>query len=288
MPRYLDYEGRKKLRAWIRGNFLGKAERAADAALLGGKPPEYYAGPPENLLDNSLFLPGHLVNQRGQTSYSGSRYSIDRWRTYHAETTVNVTDDGISVSGNRLYQIVPQNIIDTTKTYTLAAMKSDGTLDICCAKFGDGADASHGTALYTSNGNYLARLDRGYTWIWVALYEGEYTADTLPPYVPRPYSVELAECRRWYLPMDASQWYEAKRLHGDNPRIEVSGSFARKATLIGTPRMYLDDGLWYDMTVSSSTPLPDRCVFRFGGYDSLTTHGQSYIVTGLSGVSCEL
>ncbi|WP_102411407.1 hypothetical protein [Beduinella massiliensis] len=287
MPKYLDYEGRKKLRAWIRSHFLGKGERAADAALLGGKPPEYYAGP-VNLLGNGNFLPMYLVNQRGQTSYSGSVYNIDRWRAYHAETTVNVTDDGISVSGNRLYQIVPQNIIDATKTYTLAAMKSDGTLDICCAKFSSGADASYGTALYTSNSTYLVRLDRGYTWIWAALYEGVYTADTLPPYVPRPYSVELAECRRWYLPMDASQWYEAKRLHGDNPRIEVPGSFTRAPTLIGTPKMYLDDGVWHDMTPGGISLLPDRCVFRLGGYDSLTTHGQSYIVTGLSGVSCEL
>ena len=29
-----------------------------------------------------------------------------------------------------------------------------------------------------------------------------YTADTLPPYVPRPYSAELAECQRYYYKLD--------------------------------------------------------------------------------------
>lgn len=33
---------------------------------------------------------------------------------------------------------------------------------------------------------------------WVALYEGEYTADTLPPYVSKGYTAELAECQRYY------------------------------------------------------------------------------------------
>ncbi|MEI3414725.1 MAG: hypothetical protein V8Q88_06075 [Christensenellales bacterium] len=31
-----------------------------------------------------------------------------------------------------------------------------------------------------------------------ALYEGEYTAETLPPYVPKGYAAELAECLRYY------------------------------------------------------------------------------------------
>ncbi len=33
---------------------------------------------------------------------------------------------------------------------------------------------------------------------WVALYEGEYTVDTLPAYVPKGYAAELAECQRYY------------------------------------------------------------------------------------------
>lgn len=39
---------------------------------------------------------------------------------------------------------------------------------------------------------------------WAALYEGEYTAETLPPYVPKGYAVELAECLRYYRKIKAN------------------------------------------------------------------------------------
>ena len=34
---------------------------------------------------------------------------------------------------------------------------------------------------------------------WAALYEGEYTVETLPPYVSKGYGAELAECQRYFL-----------------------------------------------------------------------------------------
>lgn len=33
---------------------------------------------------------------------------------------------------------------------------------------------------------------------WVALYEGEYTLNSLPPYIAKDYAVELTECQRYY------------------------------------------------------------------------------------------
>ena len=33
---------------------------------------------------------------------------------------------------------------------------------------------------------------------WIALYEGEYTKDTLPKYRPKNFSAELMECMRYY------------------------------------------------------------------------------------------
>jgi hypothetical protein len=35
--------------------------------------------------------------------------------------------------------------------------------------------------------------------VWAALYEGEYTANTLPMYLPKGYGAELVECRRYYM-----------------------------------------------------------------------------------------
>lgn len=41
---------------------------------------------------------------------------------------------------------------------------------------------------FTSNSNARTRF------AWVALYEGSYTADTLPPYVPKDRNVEMINC----------------------------------------------------------------------------------------------
>lgn len=228
MPRYLDYEGRKKLRAWIRGNFLGKTERAADAALLGGKPPEYYAGPPVNLLDNSNFR--NPVNGRGSANISAQYgYPIDRWMFdkngsgtgagYDADNKyLYIANNATDGSWGALYQGVPAEKIPTG-TYTLAfhekliapisllCLVDDTTTVLPSAQYAPNGDGlviatfniqtapSHKLliAVYAEQGNTVS-------FDWAALYEGTYTADTLPPYTPRPYSVELAECQRYYQP----------------------------------------------------------------------------------------
>ena len=62
-----------------------------------------------NLLDNWYF--GNPVNQRGQTSYTGGVYGIDRWLKSAAETTVAVVTGGISVSGKQ-FQRLEQRVED--------------------------------------------------------------------------------------------------------------------------------------------------------------------------------
>lgn len=251
---------------------------------------------PVNLLGNSDFR--DPVNGRGAVHYTANGYTIDRWLLWESAGNVALT-----VGGGMIYwrgYLYQHLAIDTARRYTLAACTSDG--DILCVS----GTPSEKLAV-TSLGNLQLILTVSYpdgqyvkaqvstidpsqasSLVWAALYEGTYTTDTLPPYVPRPYSVELAECRRWFLPLDASKWYMVVRPHGDNPRLEVPGSFARAPTLIGTPKMYLDDGVWHDMTPGGISLLPDRCVFRMGGYDDLTTQGSSYILIGVSGVSCEI
>ena len=53
------------------------------------------------------------------------------------------------------------------------------------------------TALFrTSSGSSSGTIDIE----WMALYEGTYTADTLPEYVEPGYAQELLECKRYYFP----------------------------------------------------------------------------------------
>lgn len=46
---------------------------------------------------NMLINPDFMINQRGQSHYEGTSYSVDRWRGYYGDEKVNVTQDGITV-----------------------------------------------------------------------------------------------------------------------------------------------------------------------------------------------
>ena len=176
---------------------LGKAEQAADSAKLGGKAPEYYLQP-RNLLDNSDFR--NPVNQRGATWGTACwTYFIDRWLLVSVSGG-NVTFDintaakavGFSTSNGETFAFIqrfPKGIIDITKTYTLAYKVKDGNVAVKATSFETGSESFDALNIWLDSGTYLE---------WVALYEGEYTAETLPPYVPKGYSVELAECQRYY------------------------------------------------------------------------------------------
>ena len=58
---------------------------------------------------------------------------------------------------------------------------------------------SSGINCSVSNGycRFLIRESAAYI-RWAALYEGAYTADTLPAYVYKGYAAELAECQRYF------------------------------------------------------------------------------------------
>lgn len=177
----------------VRGRLDGEA---TDSGKLGGKAPEYYIQP-RNLLDNSDF--SKPVNQRGVTSMTASSasYTIDRWRLDGGKT-ITVGSDGITIDGGWLTQFIEAVRIDTSKVYTAALCLSDGTI-IC--ETGVFAKKTRGTYWgfdVSAAGVPYVEMKTGVTAKWVALYEGEYTAATLPPYTPKGYAAELAECQRYY------------------------------------------------------------------------------------------
>mgnify|MGYP006956649235 CR=1 FL=1 len=78
-----------------------------DAVQEQGEALETMCNP--NMLDNWYF--GNPVNQRGQTSYTGVGYGIDRWRGSAEDVTVAVATGGISVSGKQ-FQRLEQGVED--------------------------------------------------------------------------------------------------------------------------------------------------------------------------------
>lgn len=132
-----------------------------------------------NLLDNSNFT--NPVNQRGKTSYAGAGYAIDRWRAWVDSNTLTIHDGYITTTGD-----YAQYIKGLGKgTYSAFAMRTDGTL------------IQINTGYESANDWRYVSLPAG-SYVWAALYEGEYTAETLPAYVPRGYAAELSECRRYF------------------------------------------------------------------------------------------
>lgn len=176
-----------------------------NADTLGGQMPEYFLNQDDlsqfsqqmttcmtavNLLDNSDFR--NPVNQRCITTLTEFGYCIDRWLFgYGSNGTFTVNTNSITIKNGWIYQFIEN--LDTTKTYTLVWCDDTGYIDV------------NNNPIRTDISSYPAVVIEntyGRNLVWAALYEGSYTAETLPPYVPKGYAVELAECMRYYQKFD--------------------------------------------------------------------------------------
>lgn len=186
---------------------------------------KYNFGQPYNLLDNSDFA--HPVAQAGVNGAHGATgYAVDRWmRTSGA--TVSQAADGLKiVSDKTSWTAGIQQRIEAKRFADVMTFAVRGVFPVACRLFvyigsgttnfgtayfqGDAAERTLVLKLTKPDGltgdevvNVYISPDTGSTGTaavvrWAALYEGEYTAETLPPYVPKGYAAELAECLRYY------------------------------------------------------------------------------------------
>ena len=83
-----------------------------------------------NLLDNWYF--GNPVNQRGQTSYAEMGYTVDRWKNSSGNTSVLVTDSGLTMVGGTAYltQKVEDSLLSELdgKIITMSSLWTDNVL----------------------------------------------------------------------------------------------------------------------------------------------------------------
>lgn len=178
-----------------------------------------------NLLDNSDFV--HPVAQAGVNGAHGATgYAVDRWmRTSGA--TVSQAADGLKiVSDKTSWTAGIQQRIEAKRFADVMTFAMRGVFPVACRLFvyigsgttnfgtayfqGDAAERTLVLKLTKPDGltgdevvNVYISPDTESTGTaavvrWAALYEGEYTAETLPPYVPKGYAAELAECLRYY------------------------------------------------------------------------------------------
>lgn len=192
----------ESLRADLTNLVGSNANTAKNADKLGDKAPAYYL-PTVNMLDNSYFR--KPINQRGSTLYTGDGdkpvYSIDRWYTWGVGATLTVNSDHVTIAGSPFIQNVPLSCFESGKTYTYAIKEKNGTLRIVNARYGSNAGGD-ALKIYLE---WVGRSGIGYRvyiypgeYEWAALYEGGYTADTLPPFVTPDPTLELVKCKSEY------------------------------------------------------------------------------------------
>lgn len=212
-----DDEGNIQLGAGDVGA-LPSGGTATNASKLGNKSPDFY-GHPLNWLHNSDFT--NPINYRGLSSYTGQVYGIDRWYGRVVAQTVDVRSTDVTVTatstsyvgikqkvGNfgklagktvtlaaRVYSnVVPQILFVDSSGNALAEKKgtagSEQTLVLSYTLPSDTVSENVIPTIQvrtTASGDYI----RIY---WAALYEGSYTTDTIPTYVPKDRIVEMICC----------------------------------------------------------------------------------------------
>ena len=186
---------------------------------------KYNFGQPYNLLDNSDFV--HPVAQAGVNGAHGATgYAVDRWNRTNGATVSQAADGLKIVSDKTSWTAGIQQRIEAKRFADVMTFAVRGVFPVACRLFvyigsgttnfgtayfqGDAAERTLVLKLTKPDGltgdevvNMYISPDTGSTGTaavvrWAALYEGEYTAETLPAYVPKGYAAELAECLRYY------------------------------------------------------------------------------------------
>lgn len=227
---------------------------------------KYNFGQPYNLLDNSDFV--HPIAQAGVNGAHGTTgYAVDRWNRTSGATVSQAADGLKIVSDKTSWTAGIQQKIEAKRFADVMTFAVRGVFPVACRLFvyigsgttnfgtayfqGDAAERTLVLKLTKPDGltgdevvNVYISPDTGSTGTaavvrWAALYEGEYTAETLPPYVPKGYAAELAECLRYYRKIKAKNETFSGYATGGNayafiplaqamriaPTVTVSGKF---------------------------------------------------------------
>lgn len=187
-----------------------------------------------NLLDNSNF--SKPINQRKQYSWENpTAYTIDRWKVSASSASLrNGTMEVVTGSTSGTIKQILESALAQDKKYTIA-VKAYGEGDFTCFLTDTYYHTGRNTEKFTLTGTskvYVGTLDVSGLYglyikecginlqpnssiniEWIALYEGEYTEDTVPNYNYKGYSVELAECQRYFraFNVDGNAWYQLTR-----------------------------------------------------------------------------
>ena len=259
-----------------------------------------------NLLDNSNWA--KPVNQRGDSSYRGLKYSIDRWIVPSDTAALSLGEGFVllqndATSGTAMFtQRLEKGVLKTGKAYTAVICLSDDTI-LC----GSGTMASGGATLTDNTKSVYATIAPSSAYDvfrlvvapakqarikWVALYEGEYSSDNLPVYQPKGYGAELLECSRYYVPVGGYVTVNHNSGYGGTAEVSCPLTMRTTPTVeLTNTGLQIYDGTsgWKDCSIGSvvqrSTAMYS-VVFTPAGYTYMT--GLSYLGRGIAALSADL
>ena len=150
-----------------------------------------YSNP--NLLINSNFM--DPINQRGETTYSGNAYGIDRWKGATVGSSIGISGSGVLITG-QITQYVEMKSSNIGRTMTMSSCDSNGNIKSITGEL-DTSSVSGNNMSFVYNGSkysIAASIGGGTRYRWVKLEFG--SSPTL--YVPRSRAEEVMLCLRYY------------------------------------------------------------------------------------------
>lgn len=233
-----------------------------------------------NLLDN----PDFAIAQAGYGGMHGTiLYAADRW-IYSGEAGDVSYNNGLVFATNyTIYQRTAFTLNDG-KPRTVV-VRSAGSLG--CIVIG-GTYESVGDTGYTAtfgagSAVYITKAsDSASALSSVELYAGSYTPKTLPPYVPKDYAAELAECSRYYQAVSSDSWTTCARPHGSNEflvNLSAASPMRTVPQIAGKFKLFLANG-WNEELAPVSIALT-VCGYTTKIATQVDAEiGKAYIVTG--------
>ena len=257
-----------------------------------------------NILDNSYFK--RPVNQRGNLSYTGIGYTIDRWKTYASgDKTVSVSNDGITLENGIVDwgQPILNDVFEEGQPYTFYLESSTGVK--CCA-----TETFIDSDTKVQPSFYFSELGCTLNWIFAwttsislfalqakqsdvtlrcaALYKGSYTTKTCPPWTTPDYVMEYIKCLRYRKPL-TSYGRVAVKPYGEVVNTIVSSEEMRILPTVeaGAIRVFDDSEAWVVATVASVTWMGDGYKVRLN-VNGTVSNGNTYLMQGFTGLTADL
>ena len=252
------------------------------------------AAAPRNLLDNSDFR--NPVAQAGVYGLHGTkRYVCDRWMSEGIEAATQ-TAAGLRFNASFGYiaqkiekmsgktvtvayktsrtSSVDINIYDSTVSKKLIGKTSTPVDGVAIATFQiPSANDTVALVLYPGDGSTIS---------WVAMYEGLYTADTLPEYQPKGYGVELNECKRYFEKIGSDTWTYGGYPNGSGKvivELPVKHPMRVTPSCAGTCRVFGNNG-WTENLAPNVGDTITGYTLNLDVDTNNMTPGYVYIVTG--------